>query len=192
MQPVALAQQTSGAVPNHRRTDLCRSHDPQPRGRALRQAFPVCYQATYRQPLTTLAHRRKIPALLDPRRPLEPETLWLSSRHARLNRGQALTAYPAAIAQNRLATLARITVQKTVLPFAAHFRRLILSLHKITSLAARYVESSWSCWRKHPVNGTREITLARPGVNRQFRVLRNANPSISVAAGTLSQTERAK
>jgi hypothetical protein len=49
------------------------------------------------------------------------------------NRGEAFTAHAAAIAQSGAAALARISIQESVLPFAAHFRWLILSLHKSKS-----------------------------------------------------------
>jgi hypothetical protein len=41
----------------------------------------------------------------------------------------------APIAQNPLAAFARVPAEKSVLPFAAHFRRLILSFHKISSIS---------------------------------------------------------
>jgi hypothetical protein len=46
-----------------------------------------------------------------------------------LNRGEALAALAAAIAQNGFSALGRITAAEPVLPLAADFRRLILSFH---------------------------------------------------------------
>jgi hypothetical protein len=51
-----------------------------------------------------------------------------------LNRRQAFAAHAAAIGQRGLAALARITVKKSVLPFAADFRWLILAFHKLIRL----------------------------------------------------------
>jgi hypothetical protein len=55
----------------------------------------------------------------------------------KLDRGQALPPNPPAIAQYGLATLARVAIQKTMLPFPANLRRLILSLHKFSSVLTR-------------------------------------------------------
>jgi hypothetical protein len=51
-----------------------------------------------------------------------------------LNRRQAFAAHTAAIGQRGFAALARITVKKSVLPFAADFRWLILAFHKLIQL----------------------------------------------------------
>lgn len=47
---------------------------------------------------------------------------------------QAFAAHASAIGQSSLAALAAVAIQKAVLPFAADFRRLILSLHKFKSI----------------------------------------------------------
>jgi hypothetical protein len=46
-----------------------------------------------------------------------------------LNRRQAFASHAAAIGKRGFATLARIAVEKSVLPFAADFRWLILAFH---------------------------------------------------------------
>jgi len=51
---------------------------------------------------------------------------------AGLDRSETLAASAAAIAQNGAPALARIAAEKAVLPFAADFRWLILSLHKVS------------------------------------------------------------
>jgi len=48
---------------------------------------------------------------------------------AKLNRRQASATHATAVGQRGLAALARIAVKKSVLPFAADFRRLILAFH---------------------------------------------------------------
>jgi hypothetical protein len=53
-----------------------------------------------------------------------------------LNRSQPFAAVPAAVAQDGAAAFAGITAQETVLPFAANFRWLVLSLHKIITVLA--------------------------------------------------------
>jgi hypothetical protein len=51
------------------------------------------------------------------------------------NRRQAFASHAAAIPQCGLAAFGRIAIEKSVLPFAADFRRLILAFHKFKSLA---------------------------------------------------------
>jgi hypothetical protein len=51
-----------------------------------------------------------------------------------LNRRQAFASHAAAIGKRGFAALARIAVKKSVLPFAADFRRLILAFHKLIRL----------------------------------------------------------
>jgi hypothetical protein len=51
-----------------------------------------------------------------------------------LNRRQAFASHAAAIGQRGFAALARIAVKKSVLPFAADFRWLILAFHKLIRL----------------------------------------------------------
>jgi hypothetical protein len=53
----------------------------------------------------------------------------------RLDWRQPFAAYAAAVAENGLATLARIAAQKPVLAFPPDFRWLILSFHKLLKLA---------------------------------------------------------
>jgi hypothetical protein len=48
-----------------------------------------------------------------------------------LNRRQAFAAHAAAVGKRGLAAFARITVEKSVLPLAAHFLWLILAFHKL-------------------------------------------------------------
>ena len=79
---------------------------------------------------------------------------------ARSDLRQAFAAVAAAVGERGLAALARIAVEKSVLPFAADFRRLILAFHKF-----RFV-SAW----KTPLTERRRITvkclvsrIAKPG-----------------------------
>ena len=50
------------------------------------------------------------------------------------DRGEALAAHPAAVAQRGLAALRGVTIQETVLTFAPDFRWLILSFHAVFDL----------------------------------------------------------
>jgi hypothetical protein len=59
----------------------------------------------------------------------EAEALGRGAGHADLDRSQALATDPAAIAQDRAPTFARVPIQKPMLALAADFRGLILSLH---------------------------------------------------------------
>jgi hypothetical protein len=56
---------------------------------------------------------------------------------AKSDRRQAFAAVAAAVGERGLAALARIAVEKSVLPFAADFRWLILAFHKL-NLVARW------------------------------------------------------
>lgn len=47
----------------------------------------------------------------------------------KLNRRQPFAAHAAAIGQSGFAAFGGVAIQKTVLPFAAHFRWLILAFH---------------------------------------------------------------
>lgn len=55
-------------------------------------------------------------------------------RRERLYGGQPFASHPAAVAQDAAPALLGVAVQKAVLPFSADLGRLILSLHKISSL----------------------------------------------------------
>jgi hypothetical protein len=50
------------------------------------------------------------------------------------NRRQAFASHAAAIGKRGFAALARIAVKKSMLPFTADFRRLILAFHKLNWL----------------------------------------------------------
>jgi len=63
-----------------------------------------------------------------------------------LDRRQPLAPCAAAIAQDGAPTLARVPIEKSVLPFAADFRRLILSLHKFVFRSP----GDWSSTRDDP------------------------------------------
>jgi len=61
-----------------------------------------------------------------------------------------------AIRQSGFATLARVAVQKTMLPFAAYLGRLILSFHISSVSSPRKHVSKWRLVGKRSVSGTRE------------------------------------
>ena len=74
-----------------------------------------------------------------------------------LDRCQPLAPRAAAVSQDGAPTLARVAIEKSVLPFAADFRRLILSLHKFVLRSPG--DGSRSGMANHPApDGTREIT----------------------------------
>jgi hypothetical protein len=70
---------------------------------------------------------------------------------AKSDRRQAFAAVAAAVGERGLAAFARIAVEKSVLPFAADFRWLILAFHKF-----RFV-SAW----KTPLTERRRVTVKR-------------------------------
>jgi len=79
---------------------------------------------------------------------------------AKSDRRQAFAAEAAAVGEDGLAALGGIAVEKSVLPFAADFRRLILAFHKF-----RFV-SAW----KTPLTERRRITVKRL-VSRRLHVI---------------------
>lgn len=163
MKPETLPHKTSRATSNHRIANFSRSNHAQPRSRPGRQLAPIRNQASECQPLAFLTHPREIAALFDSRRSAEPETLWGFGGHAparlRLNRRQALASHPAAVAENGLATLARIAVQKPVLAFPPDFRWLILSFHKLLKLADLSVRVQGTILPgKHPKSKRARVT----------------------------------
>ena len=85
----------------------------------FRQSLPVGDQTAEYQPLALLPDTRKITTQLNAGG--TAQTFWrFSSRgHAKSNGRQALAAVAAAVGQSGLAALARITVKKSVLAFAA-------------------------------------------------------------------------
>src|SRR5438309_2201191 len=103
--------------------------------RTRRQNLPVGNETTACQPTTFPSHPREIPGLFQAHpAPEQAARLRLVFCHAAptpLNRGQALTAIAAAIGQGGLPALAGITIQESVLPFAANLRRLILTFHML-------------------------------------------------------------
>jgi len=85
----------------------------------VRQALPVGDEAAKREPLALLPDPRKFAALLDARGAAQAFRQCGGRRHVKSNRRQAFAAIAAAIGQRGLAALARITVEKSVLAFAA-------------------------------------------------------------------------
>jgi len=62
---------------------------------------------------------------------------------AKSDRRQAFAAVAAAVGERGLAALARIAVEKSVLPFAADFRWLILAFHKLKFVRASAPNERW-------------------------------------------------
>jgi hypothetical protein len=77
------------------------------------------------------------------------------------NRREAFAAEAAAVAQDGLAALARIAVEKSVLPFAADFRWLILAFHKF-----KFAISAWET----PLTEQRRVTMKRLVSRRGSRI----------------------
>jgi hypothetical protein len=128
MEPEALTQQPAGAATDDRPADLARSNHTQSRVGIGRHPSPIGNQTTIYEPLALLSHPGEVPALLDAGGAAELQTLWRF--WIQLHRRQPFAPDAAAIAQRGAPAFGRVAAQKAVLPFAADFRRLILSLHK--------------------------------------------------------------
>jgi len=143
MLPEAFPQQPPGAVALDGAPDFFTGDDAQLGLRAFWQPLPVGDETAQREALALLPDARKIAALLNPRGATQAQAsgiwrpgsgVWGGHRHAKSNRRQAFTAVAAAVGQRGLAALARITVKKSVLAFAADLGRLILAFHKFNWL----------------------------------------------------------
>ena len=151
MQPETFAEQPPRAAAGDRVADALACDDAELRRCAIRQAVPVGDETAERQAFALLPHAREIPVL--PKSQVAAQTqasgpalrerliplcgsVWGLGGHERrvLNRRQAFASHAAAIGQRGFAALARIAVKKSVLPFAADFRWLILAFHKLIRL----------------------------------------------------------
>jgi hypothetical protein len=99
--------------------------------------------------LALLPDAREIAALREARGAVEPQAFrrfggrWRRRAMAGSNRRQAFAAHAAAVGQRGLAALAGIAVEKSVLPFAADFRRLILAFHKSNAESGKLPETQF-------------------------------------------------
>ena len=165
MLPETFPQQPPGAIPLDGPADFFARDDAQFRFGPVRQPLPVGDETTEREAPALLPDARELAALLNPRGAAQAQAsgvwrpgsgVWGGRGHAKSNRRQAFAAVAAAVGQGGLAALARITVEKSVLAFAADFRRLILAFHKF----------SW--WRagavKLRINGAGEVSNETPCV----------------------------
>jgi hypothetical protein len=119
MLPETFPQQTPRTITlNCAANFLARDHS-QFRLRTFRQSLPVGDEAADHKPLALLPDARKLAALLDARGAAQAFRQFSGRRHAKSNRRQAFAAIAAAVGQRGLAALARITVKKSVLAFAA-------------------------------------------------------------------------
>ena len=119
MLPETFPQQPPGPVTLNGTTDFFARHDSQLRLRTFRQSLPVGDETTQGETLALLPDARKIAALLNPRGAAQAFRRCGGRRHAKSNRRQAFAAVATAVGQRGLAALARITVKKSVLAFAA-------------------------------------------------------------------------
>jgi hypothetical protein len=139
MLPETFAQQSPRAAAFDRAADFFARDDAQFRLRAVGQFVPVRDQAALCEALALPPDAREIAALLKPRGAAQAQAFWRFGwrGHAKSNGCQAFAAHAAAVGERGLATLARIAVEKSVLPFAADLRRLILAFHKLGRARAR-------------------------------------------------------
>ena len=119
MLPETFPQQTPRAIALHGSADFFTRHDAQFWFRPVRQPLPVGDEAAEREPLALLPDACKFAALLDARGAAQAFQQFSGRRHEESNRRQAFAAVATAVGQRGLAALARITVEKSVLAFAA-------------------------------------------------------------------------
>ena len=129
----ALAEQPPRTTAFHRTTDFPAGDNAEFWCCADRQFVPVGDETTLCEPLSLLPDAHEITILTEAHGATQGcrrfgDSAGMNARG--LNRGQAFASDAAAVAQRGFAALARIAVKKSVLPFAADFRRLILAFHK--------------------------------------------------------------
>ena len=121
MPPETFPQQPPCAVALDSAADFFACHDTQLGFRPVRQPVPVGDQTAEREPLALLPDAREITALRDARGAAQAIRCFGGRGHAKSNRRQAFATVAAAVGQRGLAALARIAVEKSVLPFATDF-----------------------------------------------------------------------
>lgn len=132
MPPETFAEQPPRAIALHRAAYFFARDDAQFWFCAVGQFIPICNQTTLREAAALLPDPREIATLRQPRVAAKAQAFRRFGGHARkLNRRQAFASDAAAIGERGFAALGRIAVEKSVLPFASDFRRLILAFHKI-------------------------------------------------------------
>ena len=133
MLPEGFPQEAARPVPGDGIANLLAGNDAEAGGGPVRQFIPIGNEAAEGQPLAVLPEARKVTASLEARGAPQTQTeRWRGVHESKKSNGrEPFTAHPTTVGQNGLAALAGITVQKSVLAFAADFRRLILALHKI-------------------------------------------------------------
>jgi hypothetical protein len=119
MLPEAFPQQTPRAVALHGAADFFARDDSQFWFRPVRQTLPVGDETAERESLALLPNARKFTARSDARGAAQAFRRCGGRGHAKSNRRQAFAAVATAVGQRGLAALARIAVEKSVLPFAA-------------------------------------------------------------------------
>jgi hypothetical protein len=130
MLPETFPQQAPGAVALHGTADFFAGDDSQPGLRTFRQSLPVGDETTEHDPLPLQPDAPEVAARPDACGAAQAFRRFVGRRHAKSNRRQAFATVAAAVGQRGLTALARVTVEKPVLAFAADFRRLILAFHK--------------------------------------------------------------
>jgi hypothetical protein len=119
MLPETFPQQTTRAIPLDGTADFFARDHAQFGFRPVRQPLPIGDETAQDEPLTLLPDARKIAARPDARGAAQAFRRFGGSGHAKSNRRQAFATVAAAVGQRGFAALARITVEKSVLAFAA-------------------------------------------------------------------------
>jgi hypothetical protein len=129
VQPETFPQQPSRPASFHCIANLAAGHHSQPCRRIFGEQKPVHNQTTADRPFSFRFGLKKIASQFQPAGMGETKRARRLDAHAKLNRRQTLASDAAAIGQSGFAALGGVTIQKTVLPFAANFRWLILAFH---------------------------------------------------------------
>jgi hypothetical protein len=135
MLPETFPQQTARAVAFHGPADFFAGDDSQLWFRPVRQSLPVGNQTAEDKPLSLLPDAREITARPNARRTAQAFRSFGGRGHAKSNRRQAFAPVAPSVSERGLAALAGIAIEKSVLAFAADFRRLILAFHKFNFIA---------------------------------------------------------
>ena len=146
MLPETFPEQPPRAAAGDRVADAFARNNPQFRRGTIRQAMPIGDETTEHQTLALLPHAHEIAVLSEARGAAQPPAsglrrlasgVWGRGGHERkLNRRQTFASHATAIGKRGFAILARIAVEKSVLPFPTDFRWLILAFHKSSLIRA--------------------------------------------------------
>ncbi len=166
MIPKRFAQEPPRPGSDDSATQLPRGDDADSRSMVWPVFNPVKNQAAADNSPSLFLGAQKITSALDPLIAAKP-TRRRSGAHVELHWRQPFAAHATAVVQDAAAAFRRIAAEKAVLTFAAHFRWLILALHKFCLFKAGI-----SPGKARNLNNEPPTVKRRGGVGRDLRCRR--------------------